>query len=508
MAFMGITRPVTRSGSRWLTTSGPDMSLLLDGDSWMAWNAGMLAYLTGLNDKGSTANYKSGKQLVSGTAGVAYRLDEFLDLPVDDPDPQDPFNTRLAAYNGIVFDGSGNDFINGPTTIDIADLKVALIAALDRCLDETHNVLYISTAPMSGQPPGAGWGAAWVTGNAFDGRDLNAMRDEYDDWAEAYCAAIGVKFIHANNEMAGGTGVLYERFQLSYDPGHPNAAGSEFLGSLISPLIATGAIPRTSAMTAVLERPNRELLTATDMANIKALVDGLGSEWSKIPANGDYWLFKQSDVTALGNALTGLKNGLVVDVNEVVSQFVLSASTVTSTANGISFGPNIIGLLSVSPDDVGRTASYGVINESSTSTADDTLKRYLVNSSGNGFTNATGIKHQGIAGTNVTLVSSGGGEHSVALDIDPAYLGSCIEMQSVENASNNDISLYASGSIVAGTPVAKAFGPANTYAIAINGQNFGANGYVATAHTYEYSVLYITDGTNDAALWASVSESI
>ena len=483
-----------------------DRNLLMDGDSWMVWNSGMLSYLTGITDNGSTTNYLSGKRLLNGTVGIGYRLNQFLNLAPAATDPQAPNNVRLAAYNGIVFDGSGNDFVSAPTTVSVSALKVALIDALDRCLDETHNVLYISTAPMAGQVFPAAWGQAWQDGFDFDGRDLNAMRDDFDDWAEAYCAAVGVKFIHTNNEMAGGTGVLDSAYYTG-DPGHIDAAGSAYLGGLISALIRTDAIYRTDAMTAVLNRPNRELLTAADMAAIKAVIDGLGSEWSKVNANGDYWLFKQSDVSAGGNALTGLKNGLVMDIREWVSGLTTNPSAITATAGGASFASNRIGILSFSPNACGRTAGFGVVNKASGSSGVDTLKRYVFGADTNIFTSFTALKLHGLAGTDSMKIAHGSGEVEIAADFDPGSLGNCWEIKSVANGSNNDLTLFDSGVAVAAPTSAASQGLA-TVPIIFNGLNDGGTSYLGFAYVYEYSVFYVTDGTNDAALWASVAEAV
>jgi len=316
MAFRGITRGVARGVSYAATGAldGFGKTLYIEGDSWMLDDTSERRIPPGMN----LGIYTTTNSAVGGSTLV-------------NPNPSSGngknIKDRMVAdlggvsYSKVLFNGGINDvydYTGGPGSyaVTAAEMKTALVLALDAALSVSPDVTYVGIAPLGA------WGG-------FVDLTYGPIVGDFRTWAEAYCAAIGVKYVDSYGLLTDGLGDGYGTDGIHADyvdasAVHLDAGGVDYFAPFVEAALSASVPTVTNAVIVTRNRPNRDLLSLTDMTNIAAFIDGVGDEWSPVSGKYDTWLLNQSDQT---NALEGLGGTAAVKVG-----------TVTQVAGGMLFG--------------------------------------------------------------------------------------------------------------------------------------------------------------------------
>ena len=469
--------------------------LLTSGDSWVAfplgWEDKIGAYIPNLTLYAQAAN---GSRLY-GAGQIMDRLQDNIDTP-------------RGPYTDIAIEGGINDLANDPLGFTLTLLKQSLVTRIDSCFGGGYyDVTLVSMPCMQDvfDTPGNVWYDMVQTNPA-----IPSYIADFDDWAEAYCAAVGVKFCNIN-QAPFADGNYYPLPGMS-SAAHPTTAGGNAICSILAPLLTAAPIARTPAMDVILSRPNRHLLTAADMTRITDIVTGLGDEFTS-DQTVELWDLGQTDVSAGGNALTGLKNN-----TEFLPRSGLAGTTPVSPTHNATPGSEGVQLTSgrylrqdsFAPADLGRTFAAGVI--------------YHVNPASSGFSmigshqdvNEDAFQLLGIANTDVDGygLCSVGSVVRVRSSTNPSTLiHKAVELRTTQiDSANQQVVIYESGAIVDnGTTnnISRTYsGALSTNTLVFNGLQTDFGYAAAPTFTVTLGLAYITDGTTDPSLWASVLEGL
>ena len=468
------------------------IQLFFSGDSWMAGN---LQYIT-MKQNYTIDQALSGRRLL-GVAGIAADMVAFFAGATP---------TVRPVANNIAFDGSGNDLLLDAATITVQQLKDGLVQAINAALTDTNQVVYVTTAGLNGGPPGSAWKVAVGTQPA-----LNQMRADFDAWAIALCEAIGVKYINIEATMCEPTGdinltgVLKSEYHSGGDPTHPDAVGRNFIASMIDDKFAAPAIVPTLSMQRIRLRPNLSLMTTQDLQRMTAYINIIEPEWDKILPGADVWLLGQADVTVSGNARTGIKYGRTFSVWNIITTTTRSPGVVTSSAEGMDFGSNVVAEFTFLGTAVPRTAAIGMVRRPKGAVV--LGNRYIYGCATNIISNFLSFKsHESDA---TPFLRWGFGTNEVTGPDFNVYTnaGKYWEQRSAPSGGNNLVTLYSDGVAVnpGGQSIASTAFPAELFML--NGINMGPiSGWTTSTGVRSYNLFCLTDGTKDATLWKQAAD--
>jgi lysophospholipase L1-like esterase len=400
---------------------------------------------------------------------------------------KDSIDGWLAEYpeaEVVVLNGGTND-IKGPLSSepDVDSLKSAAAYCVEAIIAAGRQCVIVDIPPLGDYE----FIDQDLVSPSFQAEKLAAVT-EYNAWLGAFAPATGCKLIQTTalfDDGAGGLDDAYDRDGL-----HLNVAGSRIVAGLIDDRIRSADIPQTVATVAVRERPSPELMTAAEINTVKTFVDSVASEWESAK---DVWILTQSDDSAGGNALTGLK-GTVATVG---------AGTPSVNSNGMAFAAGEYLNIPLNPlndwadDGIGQGV---VVTES----GDDTSNIYCCGTALNsGFTNVSYIRWQG--NTALKTLSHNVGGIWLEGELRSNNLGSCVESNAVVSGDNISHSTWLSGTESSGDAAEAAARSSENFALHAMRHNTG----VTTSDTSAtYSVFYLTDGTNTPATWAAASEVV
>lgn len=201
----------------------------------------------------------------------------------------------------VIINGGGNDLLDSVTLATGENLKLEMAAIFETILADGRQLIVLDIPPIADYQF---WG-----GYSNQAERLAALAD-YNAWAADYVPAIGGKFVSIYDLLTDGADGIDDAYHLS-DGLHVNVAGAQLLAVAIDVALAQAAVTQTTAHAVMRARPNPELLTSADISAISTLVNGVSDEWDEAV---EVFLLGQSDVSAGGNALTGLKGAYTATI--------------------------------------------------------------------------------------------------------------------------------------------------------------------------------------------------
>jgi hypothetical protein len=466
-------------------SAGPPINLLVAGDSWMD---GLESALNA-----SVPNLRQDNIATSGE--TLYGANQIMaDL-----------TARLASpsftYNTAVIEGGANDWLAAPTVFTLAQWKSAYVTMIDQCIAAgIPNVCAVS---------------AVVIGDVWNDNDSNvwdlmvdanpsipAIWAEFDTWLEAYCEAVGAKFINMN-QLPFAQNQIPEAGMTS--AAHPDASGNLTLAEYIfKPVLQAPTPVVTQAVTVTRARPKKSLLTVADMSRITQVVTDLSSEWSKAT---EVWLLDQTDITASGNALTGLKGTVLLPKTGAPGTADATITRdATSGAEGVILESGEFLRTGITPASIGRTLSMLTVKTAQSSYG----ATFIWAGSIVGFSDHQ-VVLSAISNTSMTGRGSSVTANYAESSTNPStLLGSCVELRTVESGANQLVTIYESGSIIDnGTTnnILKTYSGSATGEIVIHGSSLSGFGFSGATETSTFRAFALTNGTHTASLWAAALEA-